>query len=216
MLVNMTMTPIVRRRRRVLYCILATAATAVSVALTGAPAEAAIDGSKPPSSASQSDRNMPGAVTRTITTRQGTLTYGWRPFTAEENAARAAGATAKELLANGSKSASSAGGAAVVSPNSASGCSENVCITVIGSGLYISDWNTRAIYSGNYICTRSRWWFQYRNDPPPGWLERTGNGVCGGAGVFFSDWQAQKGFPTGVACNTWDYIVGRPCESIYR
>ncbi|MBA3906851.1 MAG: hypothetical protein H0X35_09250 [Pseudonocardiales bacterium] len=145
-----------------------------------------------------------------VTSSDGTLVYGWRPFTAREKADFVSGRSAPKTAAV--RLAAKPDGE--LRAESASGCSENVCITIVGTGLFIQEWRTSALYGGNYICTRSRWWHQYRNDPPPGWLERTGNGVCGGAGVFFSDWFPKRNFPTGIACNTWDYIVGRPCESI--
>jgi hypothetical protein len=101
-------------------------------------------------------------------------------------------------------------GHSAVHPDSASGCSEDVCITIIGDSNYVSDWYTTAYWDGGYVCSHSFWWLNDR-------LIRTGNGVCGGAGVFFSDWPAKRYFAyPSLACNTWQIFPGRPCESITR
>lgn len=123
-------------------------------------------------------------VTHRISTPEGTLTYGWRPFTSTPQSP--------------------------LRPASASGCSEDVCISIVGTGNYVEDWSTTAYWNGGYICTHSFWFLNDRQI-------RTGDGNCGAAGVFFSDWQAKRGFPyPSLACNTWQIIPGRPCETIKK
>lgn len=126
------------------------------------------------------------AVIRQVKTPYGTITYGWRP---QDPAADAAVQPA--------------------SAQSASGCSQDVCISLIGSGAYVSDWSSTANWGGPEICTYSI--FEI-NDI----VIRTGSVVCGGAGVFFTDWPAKKNFPTpSQACNQWSGIPGYPCEDIH-
>jgi hypothetical protein len=97
-----------------------------------------------------------------------------------------------------------------VRPASASGCNRDVCISIIGHSNYVSDWGTTAYWGGGYICTHSFWWLNDRRI-------RTGNGACGRAGVFFSDWHPKRNFPyPSLACNTWQRIPGRPCETIHK
>lgn len=116
-----------------------------------------------------------------VTTRYGTLTYGWRPFS---------------------------GNSGTLIPRSASGCNFDVCISITGSSTYVDDWNTTAYWNGGYICTHSVW-LQNGN------IIRTGNGTCGGAGVFFSDWAPKKNFQNeSKLCNKWEFIPGEPCEYI--
>lgn len=141
------------------------------------------------------------AVIRRLNSSDGTLVTGWRPLTAQEKKLKAAGRLTTAAL--------SGPGATPQIAMSASGCSERVCITIYGDGLYISEWDTRALWDGDYICTQSAWW-------NPKYLPiRYGNGVCGGSGVFFSYWQPKRNFKQALACNTWYGIPGKPCESVY-
>lgn len=138
--------------------------------------------------------SAPGtAVTYTEVIDGGVLTYGWRPFTATE----------QSLL-------SASGSDVVIQPASASGCSQNVCIKITGSSNHVDSWETTAYNFGGYLCTSSKWWLNSS-------IIRSGNGVCGGAGVFFSVWNANQYFPSpSLACNTWVSIAGKPCETIRK
>ena len=163
------------RMRRVFRTSYLVAAAVGAVVAAAAPATAA-----PAVDATVDGGQAANAVTYTETTPDGTLTYGWRPASADD-----------------------------VQPMSASGCNEDVCISITGTGTYVSDWNTTAYWGGGYICTHSFWFI---NDS----RIRTGNGVCGGAGVFFSDWQANRHWPSpSLACNTWQNMPGKPCETIH-
>lgn len=65
----------------------------------------------------------------TVTTPQGELTYGWRPFSAGE-----------------------------IGPDSANGCNHNVCISIVGTSNHVTDWDTTAYYRGpGTLCTRAAW-----------------------------------------------------------
>lgn len=116
-------------------------------------------------------------------TPYGTVTYGWRPL---------------------------ASAPADVTPDSASGCNQDVCIQIVGSSNKVNDWDSQAYWDGSYLCTRSRF---YANNN----LIRTGTVVCGGAGVFYTYWTPNKYFPSPtLACNRWTSIPGYPCETIRK
>lgn len=118
-----------------------------------------------------------------IATPYGEITYGWRPAATEANA---------------------------VVPDSASGCSQDVCISLIGSGAKVNDWSSTAYWDGATICTHSLFLLNDR-------VIRQGSVVCGDAGVFFTDWPANKNFPTpSLACNEWAKIPGEACETIHK
>ncbi len=55
-----------------------------------------------------------------------------------------------------------AAAASLAGPNSASGCSQDVCINITGGGTDVTDWSTSATAPG-FVCT-----YVYRNS-----LERT-------------------------------------------
>jgi hypothetical protein len=119
----------------------------------------------------------------TITTRQGKLTYGWRPGSAGRTLRR-----------------------------SADKCDFNVCLHIVGTGLYVSDWDTSAFYGGSgTLCTRAHWHLN-------GAIIRTGPLLCGkGPGTFYSAWTPHKNFPNdSLACNGWTNVKGYPCATIHR
>jgi hypothetical protein len=119
----------------------------------------------------------------TITTRQGKLTYGWRPDRAGRTMRR-----------------------------SADTCNFNACLHIVGSGLYVTDWDTSAFYGGTgTLCTRAAW---HQN----GAIIRTGPTICGkGPGTFYSAWTPHKNFPNNtLACNGWTNVKGYPCATIHR
>lgn len=96
-----------------------------------------------------------------------------------------------------------------IQPYSSNGCSGWVCINIIGSGLLISGWSTKADYSGPYMCTYSAYWNSLTT------VLDTGTVVCGSYGTFYGTLSypvVYKSF--GWACNTWVNIVGKPCEQI--
>jgi hypothetical protein len=91
------------------------------------------------------------------------------------------------------------------SPDSASGCSDDVCIEVIGSGLTVDNWNTWAYYDG---CSYAVYWEDRE-------IAFTGEEVCddglletlaSGFGEFENDTQV---------CNTWIGVAGEPCETVH-
>jgi hypothetical protein len=95
-----------------------------------------------------------------------------------------------------------------VTPASASGCNLSVCINVVGSGLYVSDWSTTA-YPSTSVCSFAAYWAN-------GVVIATSNQVCGNQNtVFYSDWNNPGFFTNNTqVCNTWPQIAGRPCEII--
>jgi hypothetical protein len=97
-----------------------------------------------------------------------------------------------------------------VIPRSASGCNKDVCINIEGESVFVDDWNTQAYYSGEYVCTYSNFYVNGKDI-------REGTFVCGGAGVFFTDWAAKKTYGNGTQlCNQWHNLPGRACETIER
>jgi hypothetical protein len=91
-------------------------------------------------------------------------------------------------------------------PQSASGCNDDVCIEVDGSGLYVDDWNTYA-YPPESTCSYSGFW-------EDGELAFTGEeDVCGTFLATYADMQTDFDNHTQL-CNTWVGISGRPCEEV--
>ncbi len=115
--------------RRLRLVIGATALIATLFASSGNLAEASSLGSTVRSHSNIKSTDIQ-AVTYRIVTKEGVLTYGWRPFTT-----------------------------GVVIPESASGCNLDVCISVTGSGTHVTDWNTQGYWDGGYICTHSHYWW---------------------------------------------------------
>jgi hypothetical protein len=90
--------------------------------------------------------------------------------------------------------------------DSASGCNQDVCIEVIGSGLTVDNWNTVAYYSG---CSYAVYWEDNE-------IAFTGEEVCGDSPLetFASDFSGE--FDNGEqVCNTWIDVAGKPCETIH-
>ncbi len=100
------------------------------------------------------------------------------------------------------------GTSTTTSPLTASGCNQGVCIYVVGSGTYVTRWETRAVLP-TAMCTVSRYWAN-------GVLVYEGTTKCGSAGgSVTSYWPSPGYFPAGTeVCNTWTGIPGRPCETI--
>jgi hypothetical protein len=163
--------------------LLAAAATSASASTTSVAAQSASAHSMVAASASTDTHVAKAAGPFRITTPYGTVTYGWRS------------------LANAP---------ADVTPDSASGCNQDVCIQIVGTSNKVNDWDSQAYWDGSYLCTRSRF---YANNH----LIRTGTVVCGGAGVFYTFWTPNKYFPSPtLACNRWTSIPGYPCETIRK
>jgi len=103
------------------------------------------------------------------------------------------------------RSAPSTGG---ITPDSASGCNEDVCINIDGASTIVNSWSTTAF--GNVGCTRA--YFLYNE----GFYE--GPEVCpdgAGPGVYYDNTGPSGYFPDGdQLCNSWLSIAGLPCEYI--
>jgi hypothetical protein len=99
---------------------------------------------------------------------------------------------------------------ATVQPFSASGCNQEVCISIIGSSNHVDEWDTHA-FTEVAMCS---WPDFYINNA----IVYPGDIICGdGAGVFSAFWKANRYFPSpSLACNTWFNIAGKPCETIRR
>lgn len=108
-----------------------------------------------------------------------------------------------EFIPNGSKQAAI--------PNSAFGCNQDVCISLVGSGAFVQQWNTFAFNSGP-VCTRAFW--ELNNYI----IVKNTNVICADqAGVFYAYWSPNRNFPTpSLACNWWLNLPGYPCETIHR
>lgn len=96
----------------------------------------------------------------------------------------------------------------LVSPASASGCNQRVCIYVTGSGTHVTRWSTTAVLPSS-MCTFAEYWAN-------GDLAYVGNTKCGSEGDEVSSyWPNPGSFSTGTKlCNTWSGIAGRPCETV--
>jgi hypothetical protein len=168
----------------------------ISVLGFSLPAAAATTTASPTAANVTASTNL-HAVEYHITTKYGTLTYGWRPLTTQAKST---------ALTEAPKT----GTVTPPTPDSAYGCNQNVCISLEGSGLHVSDWSSQATYEGSIeLCTQS---YFYENDAEI----RSGTSVCGEAGVFFTDWAANKNFPNNAKlCNQWKKIAGEPCETVH-
>jgi hypothetical protein len=104
--------------------------------------------------------------------------------------------------------ASAASAAPSISPQTARGCSQNVCIYVEGSGTQVTYWSTTAALPAS-MCTVANYWAN-------GVLLYEGNTKCGSSGGQVSSyWPAPGHFAAGTElCNTWTGIQGKPCETI--
>lgn len=94
------------------------------------------------------------------------------------------------------------------SPLTASGCNQNVCIYVVGSGTQVTKWETTADLP-TAMCTVAKYWAN-------GVLVYEGTIKCGSAGgSVMSYWSRPGHFAAGTElCNTWTGIPGKPCETI--
>jgi len=96
-----------------------------------------------------------------------------------------------------------------IHPLTASTCSGNVCIYVVGTGLNVSDWSTTASLSKS-MCSAAK----FIED---GTVIATGATTCGSAGGGLdADWPSPGNFPNGtILCNTWSGIAGEPCITVH-
>lgn len=94
-----------------------------------------------------------------------------------------------------------------VQPDSAFGCTANVCIYISGSGLLVNEWDT-SVSNNVYTCTFAAYWVR-------GSIYSTTNSVCGNSD-FWGYWAAGRTFVDGSQlCNTWAGFAGKPCETIH-
>ncbi len=105
-------------------------------------------------------------------------------------------------------SAPAASAAPSISPQTASGCNQSVCIYVEGSGTQVTYWSTTAALPAS-MCTVAKYW-------AVGVLVYEGNTKCGSPGAQVSSyWPSPGHFAAGTQlCNTWTGISGRPCETV--
>lgn len=96
-------------------------------------------------------------------------------------------------------------------PDSASGCNQNVCISVSGSGTYVSNWNTQAF--GNVGCSHALYLVDGAS-----WLESLA--ICPSSsaqGVYYFNLNYDGDFGEETTlCNNWvsNPINGFPCETV--
>ncbi len=104
--------------------------------------------------------------------------------------------------------ASAASAAPSISPQTASGCNQYVCIYVEGSGTQVTYWSTTAALPAS-ICTVAKYWAN-------GVLVYEGNTKCGSGGAEVSSyWPDPGSFAAGTQlCNTWIGVLGKPCETV--
>jgi hypothetical protein len=100
-------------------------------------------------------------------------------------------------------------GALTIKPDSASGCSDSVCIFVTGTGLNVSNWETTDDLPKTE-CT-------YAKFLENGVLIYEGGETCGSAGDgVYSNWSDPGNFPNGTQlCNEWTGIAGDACITVH-
>ena len=110
------------------------------------------------------------------------------------------------MLALGPPPAASA--ALSISPLTASGCNQDVCIYVEGSRTQVTYWSTTASLPAS-MCTVAKYWAN-------GVLVYEGNTKCGSSGGRVSSYWSDPGyFASGTElCSTWTGIPGKPCETV--
>jgi hypothetical protein len=123
-------------------------------------------------------------------------------------AALTVGAASVVVPAQAAVGATEPTGSTAVSPLTASGCNQNVCIYVVGSGTQVTKWETSAVLP-TAMCTVAKYWAD-------GVLVYEGTVKCGSAGGSVTSYWSRPGyFPAGTqVCNTWTNVSGRPCETI--
>jgi hypothetical protein len=99
-------------------------------------------------------------------------------------------------------------GSTVTSPLTASGCNQNVCIYVVGSGTQVTKWETTAVLPAA-MCTVAKYWAN-------GVVIYEGTIKCGSSGAQVLSYWSDPGYfaPGTQVCNTWTNVPGRPCETI--
>jgi len=111
-------------------------------------------------------------------------------------------------LSLGSAPVAAASTAPSISPQTAGGCNQRVCIYVEGSGTQVTYWSTTATLPAS-MCSVAKYWAN-------GVLVYEGNTKCGSSGGQASSYWSDPGyFAAGtVVCSTWTGLSGRPCETI--
>lgn len=88
-------------------------------------------------------------------------------------------------------------------------CNYEVCMALIGSGLHVETWLMSAQMPPE-SCTSGRYHFQ-------GDLIGSGPRLCTGAdpATYNSEVHNWTAWENGTACNTADYITGKPCAGVH-
>lgn len=94
-------------------------------------------------------------------------------------------------------------------PASASGCNQNICIQVTGSGLTVSDWSTSAYFTDATESFAAYW--------ANGSVIATSPAFNASPGTwYYDDWGHSGTFANGtILCNTWFDNLGKPCETVH-
>jgi hypothetical protein len=101
-----------------------------------------------------------------------------------------------------------------VTTQSASGCDwtsglGSVCIYVVGTGLWVSDWDTSAAIS-LYRCAYAIYWVNAV-------VTGTSNTVCGSFTTFWAYYNPNRNYSNNTTlCVRWSGVAGLPCVKITR
>lgn len=94
-------------------------------------------------------------------------------------------------------------------PLSSSGSNGWVDINIVGSGLLISSWSTKANILSVYSCTFAVYWNSMTS------IYATGPQHCYQSGPFYDTLPNRVIYPAnGYACSSWVQVSGKPCEYI--
>lgn len=93
--------------------------------------------------------------------------------------------------------------------DTASGCNQSVCISVIGTGLLVSDWSTKAYFPNAGEIFAAFW--------ANGSVIATSPSVYTPPGEWWTDdWGHEAYFANGTQlCNNWWGTSGKPCETVH-
>lgn len=156
-----------------------------------------------------------GAISAAMASHNGVLTMaeanrlGIKPNTQYSNSPTARSLHLAPIKGSGAAKAAAAPAVLpsnVVSPMDASGCNDEVCISLVGSGLRVKSWITTGDTNG-YECSYAGFW-------EDGGLIDTGPTLCNDGIVWSEALDIDFSGNTHV-CNTWVGIGGKPCEYVH-
>ena len=96
-----------------------------------------------------------------------------------------------------------------VLPPSSNGCNQIVCIDIIGVGLFVAEWDTKAYFTSGQDTFAAYW----QNNTV---IATSSVGYAPPGEWEYSYWPTDQYFANNTKlCNTWIGAPGKPCETIH-